>query len=504
LHDLNAVDAPAPALPSIPRSAADKEAIRRLMRGFENRTVIPVIGAGVSHQAAGLPLWSKVLDEALDWSLAHCQDLGRREEDVEAVRNRVLVDRPTLECFETWARAMFCSGESTRHWEHHLYGAWLQEAFGGVRPIKDDSIYESLRVVDPRVVITTNYDELLTEQLFPEQPIVTWGNTDTIRSLLREGSGVFHLHGSSLEPESVILTTSDYQRIVDSDARSDVSPLLSSHSILLFLGISPAGATDRHMADLLKLGKRRPSDRARVGPAHVLLHPETLTAQQVARLRDHDIHPLSFGETQNLGPFLTDLVRGQAERKSAAAMFALAEYTGDTLRGSKWDPSDCLSRVSSDLRFMGWRSSKWVSPDAIDALRRRLVELDHRSSGPRVRFLIVNPRTDAYERLKDIRRGRADLSHVEPLRELNRFHDSFSVRCLSHLPPFRLTAVDNEEVGLALYPTSYSDNERTEAGWKATHYSLAVRRPWSLGRSMVFLFDELFQEATPLEDVLSA
>jgi hypothetical protein len=483
-------------------SAEDHRAINRLLKGFEHHTVIPVVGAGVSHQAAGRPLWADVLPEALRWCETRATELGRTRRQVADLNHLTQNGLPTLESFEIWARRMFCNGPEDDHWTHPQYAAWLQATFGGPWDVVDDTIYKALQAIDPRVIVTTNYDRYLTEVAFPKREAVTWGNRNTILQLFRERPGVFHLHGVFDEPGSVILTTTDYERIINADANSDVASQLSSQGILLFMGVSPEGATDRHLGRLLRLGQLHPSDGPHPAPTHVLLHAGTLSPEQVARLRHFDIHPLSYGDG-GLGPFLRDLTRPRAERQDAAKVFGLNQLQGDSLRGSGWDPTNCMRRVDQELRFMGWRSSKWVSREALRPFEKLLQQLGSWTTDVRVRFLIVNPKSRAWERLKHIR-GYATMEHISPLQELAAKHECFSVACLDHLPAFRLTAVDNHEVGLALYPTSPLDRANVDKGWAATHYSLERRRPESLGRSMVFMFDELFRSATSLGDAMAS
>ena len=484
-------------------SPKDEEALDRLIRGFDSGTVIPVIGAGVSHQSAGLPLWSEVLGYALDWCHENTQNLHVTADGIEELRERLDLRRPTPEAFETWARAAFCASQDQEPSQHPLYGEWLQQTFGKPYRVTDDRIYEVLRAIEPRLVITTNYDHLLTEWAFRGRKIVTWDHgPDAIRRLFREEQGVFHLHGAYDHARSVVLTSRDYQRVLDLDTESNVAGLMSSHGILLFIGISPAGATDAHLSQLLKLGRERPADAPPPNePAHVLLHSGDLEPRDSYRLRQYDIYPVSYGETHELGDFLHDLTRARRERQDAVSMLDLKQRRARVLKGSTWDPTACVERVERDVRFMGWRSSKWVSAESLGGFSQLLRALDHVPDG-QVKFLIVNPTTDAFERLLLIRPGHADRSHLDVLLGLQREHKSFEVRCLSYLPAFRVTAIDEQELGFALYPRSRIDNANTDAGWFAPHFTVETHRPWTIGRSLLFMFDELYMDATRLDEVL--
>jgi hypothetical protein len=82
---------------------------------------------------------------------------------------------------------------------------------------------ESLRDIQPHAIITTNYDQFL-ERIFNDESLVE-GNADQkegdryevvvgeeiLRTQFRSLGEILKIHGSATEPESLILTTSDYE-----------------------------------------------------------------------------------------------------------------------------------------------------------------------------------------------------------------------------------------------------------------------------------------------------
>ena len=477
-------------------SMDESVAIDRLKRGIEAGTVRPVVGAGVSRQAANLPLWNGLLEHAIDWT--HAQEDLRLSEDQLKRLNNLNLESPTKACFETWVRETFCRRDSDEHWETPEYREWLQSVFGSPK-VADSRIYEALRAMSPRVVATTNYDKLLTEQVMPDAPLVTWGEDDQIRALFREDRGVLYLHGVYSRPESVVLASTDYQRVIDNDMRSEVARMFASSAILLFIGISPSGVVDRHLHELLKLGLGPKGSRQEPRP-HVLLHSRTLSTRETATLAATGVEPVRFGDSyEDLAPFLEKLSRRRVESRNALDLVGLDTDEGEALSESRWAPDQCLARAQTSLRFMGLRSSKWVSNGNFDALDQRLEFLDAMGDDI-VKFLILNPESDAYKRLEQMREEELPCDHLAALAHLENKHRSMVIKCVDFISAFRFTAVDSREIGFAFYPTTASEFKETNGGWLVRHTNL-VTRPWSLGRSLVFMFDGHFRDAHSLREV---
>jgi hypothetical protein len=482
-------------------SNAESTAISRLEAGIQYGTVIPVVGAGISRQSADLPSWNTLLSKALDWTEQHQDELQLNGENqkILATLNR---DSPTMACYQSWVEAVFGNSDG-RHWDEPAYREWLHEVFGAFS-VTDRSVYQALKEMDPRVVVTTNYDKLLSNELIEDGDVVTWKHGDTIRALLRERRGILHLHGTFDDPESVILTPADYERIAGREERSRVAQLLTSHAILLFVGVSAEGATDRHLSRLLKLGMADPEIGApQAAPTHVLLHRGEIEPRAAARLDSLDIQPVRFGDSySDLAPFLRWLSRRRTGYRTAVDLVGLDDTTlGEALDESRWAPEKCLGRVESSLSFMGLRSSKWVGEEGTAVTMDRVLDVLDSRGRECVRFLILNPCCDAYGRLETMRGMKLSSDHLERLAEMEQRHESLIVKCVDFISAFRFTAVNNAEVGLALYPTDPIEFDESRHGWMATHHSLHTRRRWSLARSLLFMFDEHFKAAKSLRDV---
>jgi hypothetical protein len=484
-----------------PANSPRAETIARLSRAVDNRAVLPVIGAGVSALGANTPLWGDLLRQSIGWTEENIGALGMAEADIAALRSAVDLDRPTLACYERWATDVFARANGhDPHSDNPLYSTWLTTFFGDLTPT-DTSVYDAIRSLEARVLLTTNYDKMLESQVMPDGQSLTWEDAAGIERLLREDRGILHLHGVFDDARSVILTAGDYGRIVDRHTRDIVAERLSRQFVLLLIGISPAGATDRHLAHLLRAAQ--PVNRAHSnGCTHVLLHRGEIAPSDSVRLRALDIEPVSFGsEYEQLPSFLSQLSETTSARSEAYRLASLSPIGGVDLAGSRWEPKQCLSRVQSTLQFMGLRSSKWVrDADSFNRFDALLGQLD--AFGGTVQFLIVDPRSDAFSRLETMRGTTLDLHYLRRIAELINRHGNFEVRCIDFLPSFRITMVDDREVGLGLYPTTREEFESTLRGWRTTHYTLSLDRPWTLPRALRFLFHEHFRSAVRFQSIV--
>ncbi|HCA18335.1 MAG TPA: SIR2 family protein [Alcaligenes faecalis] len=105
---------------------------------------------------------------------------------------------------------------------------------------------QSLRKLGPHAVITTNYDSLL-ESIFPQYEVVV-GQSVFRHSSLVAGE-IFKIHGSIAQPESIVLTSDDYESF-NADKKYLSAKLLTyfAEHPLLFIGYS---ATDQNIKNIL-------------------------------------------------------------------------------------------------------------------------------------------------------------------------------------------------------------------------------------------------------------
>lgn len=167
------------------------------------------------------------------------------------------------------------------------------------------------------------------------------------------------------------------------------------------------------------------------------------------------------------------------------------------LQGSRLEPQQCVTRTKRKLHFMGVLASKWVlDPPTRADFVRLLKRLDH--LGGEVKFLIIDPTSEAFIRLEALRGGHISTDSIQWLERLTAEHSSFEVRAYSSLPTFRIVVVDDEVVTFSAYHMSESDYARSRYGWESPHAVLDPKAPWPLANAFELLFNETWALAKPI------
>lgn len=195
-----------------------------LVRAVRARKCILFVGSGLSS-AAGYPTWGELVDrlveEAKRMPYARVQGL----EEIEAQK-----DFFTLAEF---ARATL----SPTH-----FADVLKEMLG--RPVAPSRAHTLIARTDLRGVVTTNYDRLLETTVTQAR---NWSpNTFTSSAVEQLGVALFDpeffvykMHGDVASPGSIVLSASDYDRMIlhSPHARSFLQAALLNYT-LLFVGYS--------------------------------------------------------------------------------------------------------------------------------------------------------------------------------------------------------------------------------------------------------------------------
>jgi len=261
----------------------------QLRKAWKNGNLIPFVGAGVSKGAADLPDWRQLLTLGKDF-VCNRPRLASQQQHICQILDAHLQSGSLLIGFSALRDALLQDGPTA-------FDAFLESVFG--RPVvKNTAVLRALRSLKPRVIVTTNLDTLLTEHRAVSAPLLaTWQQPARILNLLRGDTGVIHLHGVYTNPQSVILTESDYTRInlSHSDQQSVIRSLFYS-GVLLFVGCSADGVGDPHLRPILQqfaeIAGSGPSD---VHP-HFFLHKGQLSADDRVLLRSAGITPVCYGD----------------------------------------------------------------------------------------------------------------------------------------------------------------------------------------------------------------
>jgi len=125
---------------------------------------------------------------------------------------------------------------------------WLAEDIGRL-PTSDPALGETLRSL-PFPILTTNYDTLLATD---DRRPVTWQDTEAMQAIMAGTSrDIGHLHGVWLVPESIILSASDYERLLTAEAAQMLQRSVSFLKSIVYVGYG-AGLQDPNFSRLIAL-----------------------------------------------------------------------------------------------------------------------------------------------------------------------------------------------------------------------------------------------------------
>jgi SIR2-like domain len=474
--------------------AVNSQTLTKLRRTLDQGRLVPVVGAGVSIASAAMPSWKTLLGKSLAWAEEHAEELRLTRKILKDLHKTVNQTSPTTDCYGRFA-AVIANAPDGRHWTAPSFAQWLEHFFGKPQ-LTDPTLLESIAGLQARFLVTTNYDPLVASVVKPGKQTASWRELGAMVDIIRTGDGVIHLHGGHQDPESVILTSADYERVALSSLQNGVGDLLNSSGVLLFIGMSVEGVLDRHLGRILGNANVLPMDQALKSDPHIFLHRGALPPGAVSRLHARGIEAVCVGDDHlDLPNFLDRLAVREATRQRGSKMLDLDGYVGEPLSESDWAPNACINRVQKSIEFFGNRSAKWAaSSDGLEGMLRRL-DAVYGSA----KFLVVDPTSDAYGRLQARRDKVLEAGHYHELLRLSRLYRSFEVRCIDFLPTFRLVRVDGREIGVALYETGIG---RDKSGWTTPHITLKTDRIGSFGNSFVHLFDEQFQKSRNLEELI--
>lgn len=236
--------------------------------------------------------------------------------------------------------------------------------------------------------------------------------------------------------------------------------------------------------------------------SHVPLDVDT-TARGVLQQGFHN----PFGTpTANAEIGMSSEGRSSRSEESALSVATICQVLGITttshlsLTKSELTPAACIKRTRRRLWFSGVLASKWVVDGWLRSEFDKLLSRLDEEQGE-VRFMMINPRGEGYERLKELRRGALSDESVEPIRKLAAAHPSMEVRVFENLPSFRIVIIDDDVVSFSPYRLGADAYNAGQGGWEAPHVVLDPLAPYPLAEAFTLLFDETWNNATPLEQV---
>ena len=198
------------------------------------------------------------------------------------------------------------------------FGSWLHESVGSLTPTEEG--WELLSVIRSlgQVIVTTNYDTLLEREgrqpaLHPKWNAFTW-NDDQWRLAPEQKPVVLHLHGMAANPQSVILSSADYQRLVLDKLDQVVSQYVFLSRRFLYIGCGD-GLSDPHIAPLMRwmieMLTERAGQQGQEDREHFILVRGAELRQFIADPLPERVSPVAYGaEFGQLAGFLHKLGAG--------------------------------------------------------------------------------------------------------------------------------------------------------------------------------------------------
>lgn len=140
----------------------------------------------------------------------------------------------------------------------------------------------------------------------------------------------------------------------------------------------------------------------------------------------------------------------------------------EELKGTQLEPIQCMKDVHSSLSFMGVGGEKWVKDGQ---LRKAFENMLYRTKtmGGEVRFLLINPASEAYGQLYRLRGESVPYDSYERFADLTNRFDNLKVRLYSDMPSFRMQFVDDTYLAVSRYYFDKVSHESFGGGWKTPH-----------------------------------
>ena len=341
---------------SIRKQFASNDAVVFIGSGISSYTTKE--GVGGQRGEEGVATWKGLLKDGLK----KCLDLQRTTQaNYDYYKEKFSQKDCTTDDYLEAANLILSSFKMEKKAKQvDIYKEWLKDTVGSLVP-KNRDLIEYIGKLDCPI-FTTNYDNLL-EVILDRKPL-TWdqyeseGIGDSFANLKKY---VVHVHGYFEQPESVVLSQSGYNDILNNEfAQSKLKALMETKT-LLFIGFG-SGMSDPNFFNLLTWKNRVSVKRSLPIYKIVRLKPDMKVPNEF-----ETIATIPFGtKDEELVSFIRNLiptppltvtdVQGVNEKRSIVYKkylnFLLQEYSTISIFGySKTELKLPLQRVFVDLKF---------------------------------------------------------------------------------------------------------------------------------------------------------
>lgn len=207
---------------------------------------------------------------------------------------------------------------------------WLRDTVGALTP-RDTSWAKALdKLGSP--ILTTNYDSLI-EGATEREP-ATWQSSSEIQKILVNNSTkIGHLHGFWEEPESVVLSQSDYTRLLSSSSAQELQKAASVLKSIVYVGVG-AGLADPNFSRLIDWHR---TSFGTSGHRHFRLCLSSEVEALMAEHRSDHIVPVAYGSDFPALPVFLDSLAPNSDK------LAVISSTGQVL-----DPTQLAIEALAD------------------------------------------------------------------------------------------------------------------------------------------------------------
>lgn len=273
--------------------------IDELKEKIEKGNALIIVGAGVSIGATeGNPLagWTGLLKDGVD----RCVELNLSIADDWPERPKAVIDSKDVD--EIIAIAGVISKKLGAP-EGGDFKHWLKKSVGLLKATNPE-IIEAIKNLNIPIA-TTNYDGLL-EEVTNLKPLTWMDGSKAIQVLQGEEEGIFHIHGYWDKPESVILGTSSYEKILGDGLSQTILKSIAIMKTVIFIGCGD-GLDDPNFGELLKwIGKTLSGSENR---NYLLALRKDVDELQKKHPPDQRLSVIPYGEKHaDLAPFIKSLV----------------------------------------------------------------------------------------------------------------------------------------------------------------------------------------------------
>ncbi|HWW37908.1 SIR2 family protein [Pedobacter sp.] len=334
--------------------------LQSLSEGLRSKKVIPVIGAGVSYAAAGIPGWQGLIESGIKF----CEDRGVDSRKISSAK-KYLQKKELIKAASLVSKLLEAPGGA--------FPMWLQDFFEAYRDITSFDLLISIKKLMAPFALTTNYDTLLTESggHFSYKTRYDWKNPDAIlNEIAQKSEFLLHLHGVYKNPESVIFCGADYKQLIASPSYKFILNRLWSENHLLFIGCSVDGVLDPDFISTIELfHKLFPFSTSK----HYLLVNSREKIDRLDFLNKYHIEVLPYGEKyEDLPRYIDDLNPHytEATRRIDEELKNTREIFNDhTNKNRKY-----LLGINENLTELLKAEGSWIEPDNLISLKQSLID----------------------------------------------------------------------------------------------------------------------------------